>query len=165
MATNEEVRWHPPLKAPVIEIVDLLTDDESVEKGAKVNGHVKDSDASVVASGSESDEDSQFSLWEETLNTEEEEGTLHYGKTSGTLYLMSAIAKSRRRWRMYARRSPSLSQTPKARWRGTVFCGDSGDRSYLSEEAMHCFWHSTTILLGRRARRGVLPSLGLGNMS
>lgn len=82
MATDEEVNWHPPLKAPAVEIIDLLSDDESVSKGAEVNARTQDRDASGEESGSESDGDSQFSFWEEALNAEEEAGELYESKRS-----------------------------------------------------------------------------------
>ena len=80
MATDEEVKWHPPLKAPAVEIIDLLSDEESVSKGAEVNARTQDRDASGEESGSESDEDSQFSFWEEALNAEEEAGKFYESK-------------------------------------------------------------------------------------
>lgn len=132
MAAHDKVRWHPPLKAPAIEVIDLLSDSDSTdttpassEFKAKrdayttsskapratdeadrqwraplkapaiefkdsfsqnvLNGmgdvlaegeDVKARDASVIE-GSDSDEDSQWSLYEDALGEDEDEIALH----------------------------------------------------------------------------------------
>ena len=130
MAAHDKVRWHPPLKAPVIEVVDLLSDSDSndtplgtvehkgnrdaystvlraqetadgdVQRHASLKApavefddplsrdlsteisealahreHAKPRDASVEES--DSDEDSQWSLYEDALGGEEDETLLH----------------------------------------------------------------------------------------
>lgn len=132
MAAHDKRRWHPPLKAPAIEVIDLLsdsdstdtalatseikakrdacstssrapktTDDASIQWRATLkapaiefreplpqdvsNGmgevlasgeDVKARDASVIE-GSDSDDDSQWSLYEDALGEDEDEMTLH----------------------------------------------------------------------------------------
>ena len=132
MAAHDKVRWHPPLKAPAIEVIDLLSDSDSTDTAlatsdlnpkrdacstslrapkttndaniqwraplksratdfkdslshAVSNGmgevpasgeDVKARDASVIE-GSDSDEDSQWSLYEDALGEDEDEMTLH----------------------------------------------------------------------------------------
>ena len=130
MAAHDKVRWHPPVKAPVIEVVDLLSDSDSndtplgtvehkgnrdaystvvraqetadgdVQRHASLKApavefddplsrdlsteisevlvnreHAKPRDAS--AEESDSDEDSQWSLYEDALGGEEDETLLH----------------------------------------------------------------------------------------
>ena len=130
MAAHDQVRWHPPLKAPAVEIIDLLSDSESTDtllssgdnKGKhdaystvvgaqeKADGDVqwhaplktpaieiedltsrsistnlgevlvnnddaKARDASP--DGSDSDEDSQWSMYEDALDGDEDDVALH----------------------------------------------------------------------------------------
>ena len=72
-----DVQWHSPLKAPAIELDDTLSRDVSTSMGeVLVNGEdVKARDASVE--GSDSDEDSQWSLYEDALGGDEDEVALH----------------------------------------------------------------------------------------
>ena len=132
MAAHDKVRWHPPLKASAIEVIDLLSDSDSTDTApatsefkAKRDAYstssrapkttddadiqwraplkapaieFKDSppqdvsngmgdvlasgedvearDASVIE-GSDSDEDSQWSLYEDALGEDEDEVALH----------------------------------------------------------------------------------------
>ena len=93
MAAEEATRWHPPLKAPAVEIIDLLSDEEILNNGADVNGAAKERDASSVESEGESDEDSQFSFWEETLNADEEAGELFDSKDPELRHVVCVTAK------------------------------------------------------------------------
>jgi hypothetical protein len=93
MAAEEATRWHPPLKAPAVEIIDLLSDEETLNNGTDVNGATKERDASGVESEGESDEDSQFSFWEEALNAEEEAGEIFDSKDPEFRHLVCVIAE------------------------------------------------------------------------
>ncbi len=75
-----DVQWHSPLKAPAMELDHSLSRDVSTGMGeALVNGEdVKARDASVE--GSDSDEDSQWSLYEDALDGDEDEVALHGGR-------------------------------------------------------------------------------------
>lgn len=130
MAAHDKARWHPPLKAPAVEVIDLLSDSDSVDtslgtrerKGkhdaystvlraqetadggvhwrAPLKAPAIEFDSSlpqdvstgmgeVVVSGedaqprdalaeeSDSDEDSQWSLYEDALGGDEDEVALH----------------------------------------------------------------------------------------
>lgn len=77
MAEHGQARWHPPLKTPVLEIVDLLTDDEVVGEAVAVSQANDDRNASDE---SESDDDSQLSLYEDVLQLEDDEGLIHNGE-------------------------------------------------------------------------------------
>ena len=141
MAAHDRARWHPPLKAPAVEVVDLLSDSDSTDSAlptseSKVkrdaystfpraperidasdiqwraplkapaiefndslpldvssgmaevlmNGEdVKARDASVTE-GSDSDEDSQWSLYEDALGGDEDEVALHASMLSQKLH-------------------------------------------------------------------------------
>ncbi len=128
MAAHDRVRWHPPLKAPAIEVIDLLSDTDSIDTllssgdnkgkhdaystvvraqekadgdaqwhaplkspaiqvedlpsrsiptnlGEVLNDDAKARDASP--DGSDSDEDSQWSLYEDALDGDEDDIALH----------------------------------------------------------------------------------------
>ena len=130
MAALDKARWHPPLKAPAIEVIDLLSDSESIataegpsehkanldaysaviiaqdepEKDVqwreslkapaiglddsvsreaaaevvKVPGNREDATArDASAEGSDSDEDSQWSLYEDALGEDEDDVTIN----------------------------------------------------------------------------------------
>lgn len=138
MATQDKVRWHPPLKAPTIEVVDLLSDSDSTDTLRGTSDHKGPRDAynavlraqetpdgdvqwreplqapaieledslsrevstdsgEVVVNGedaeardapgeeSDSDEDSQWSLYDDALGEDEDEVTLHAADGSCTL--------------------------------------------------------------------------------
>lgn len=74
MMEQSQLQWHPPPKAPAIEIIDLLSDDDEIGKALKVSQIREDRDAS---DGSESDNDSQWSLYEDALQIEDDEGPAH----------------------------------------------------------------------------------------
>lgn len=132
MAAHDKVRWHPPLKAPAVEVIDLLSDSDSTDTALATNElkakpdacstssrapktaddadiqwrpplksraiefkdslsrdvssgmgevlasgeDVKARDASII-DGSDSDEDSQWSLYEDALGEDENELALH----------------------------------------------------------------------------------------
>jgi len=78
MEQNTLDRWHPPLKAPVVEIIDLLSDDESFGKALTDKNQIKECDASEEESDSDG---SQSSLWEDILNAEEDDEILHGSRT------------------------------------------------------------------------------------
>ena len=74
--TEKDVQWREPLKAPGIELDDSLSRDVSAEMG-KVPENGEDAKArDASAEGSDSDEDSQWSLYEDALGEDEEEVTL-----------------------------------------------------------------------------------------
>ena len=73
-------RWHSPLKAPIVEIIDLMSDEESCGKAPLTDkNQIKERDASEEESDSEG---SQSSLWEDILNAEEDDEILHGSRTS-----------------------------------------------------------------------------------
>lgn len=82
-------RWHAPLKAPAIEVIDLLSDDELIDQVLKDKGKLKERDASEDEVDSEG---SQSSLWEDVLNAKEEHGPLHGGMKAQPLDLLLAAA-------------------------------------------------------------------------
>ena len=75
--TEDGVQWREPLKAPAIELDDSVSRDASAEIGkVPENGEdVKARDASAEAS--DSDEDSQWSLYEDALGEDEDEVTVN----------------------------------------------------------------------------------------
>ena len=78
MAEHRQVRWHPPLRIPAIEIIDCLSDDDDeVGKALEVRQINEDRDASE---GSQSDNDSQWSLYEDALQREDDDALTHNGK-------------------------------------------------------------------------------------
>ncbi len=77
MADQGQVQWHRPSKTPVIEIIDLLSDDDEIGKALKVSQTLEDRDAPAE---SESDDDSQRSLYEDALQIADDEGPIHGGK-------------------------------------------------------------------------------------
>ena len=129
MAAHDKVRWHPPLKAPAIEIIDLLSDSDSTDTAPSTSDFKAKRDAystssrapkttddadiqwrsplkapaiefkdslpqdvsnamgEVLVSGedvkardastSDSDEDDQWSLYEDALDEDEDEVALH----------------------------------------------------------------------------------------
>lgn len=79
-ADGDDVQWHAPLKVPAIEFGNTLsreistgTDDEVLVNNG--NGDAKPRDASPE--GSDSDEGSQWSLYEDALGEDEDEVALH----------------------------------------------------------------------------------------
>ena len=142
MAAHDKARWHPPLKAPAIEVVDLLSDSDSVDtpQGTTEKGkhdaystvlrakETTDSDVrwrtplkapaiafddslsrdvstgigDILASGedskardastevSDSDDDSQLSLYEDALGEDDDEMALHSSERTPNLSLMPA---------------------------------------------------------------------------
>lgn len=133
MAAHDKARWHPPLKAPTIEVIDLLSDSDSTDTLHGLGDHKGPRDAyntvlkaqgtpdgdvqwrgslqapaieiddslsrdvstdmgEVVVNGedakardaleeeTDSDEDSQWSLYEDALGEDEDEVALHTGK-------------------------------------------------------------------------------------
>lgn len=77
MAEHGQARWHPPLKTPAVEIVDLLSGDEDVGEALAVSQTNDERDASDE---SESDDDSQLSLYEDVLQLKDDKGLIHDGK-------------------------------------------------------------------------------------
>lgn len=80
MAEEYGTRCHPPLKAPAIEIVDLLSEDDSVGKALEVPSTKENRDALGENNDSEGDsqwEDSQWSLYEDALEGKDDDGPLH----------------------------------------------------------------------------------------
>lgn len=59
MADAEDVQWHPPLKASVVEIIDLLSDDGSTGTASGTREHKK-ADASVKVKELMDDEDAAW---------------------------------------------------------------------------------------------------------
>lgn len=82
---DDDIQWRAPLKAPVIELDDPLPLDVSTGMGeVLVSGEdVKARDASVE--GSDSDEDSQWSLYEDALGGDEDEMVVRSGTNILTL--------------------------------------------------------------------------------
>ena len=88
MAEETKSLWQLPLKVPAVEIVDLLSDDsgEMVHQPL-LNEPAENRDAS--GTDSESSEDSQWSLYEDALLGEEEDGEV-YGSELSTSYMPHA---------------------------------------------------------------------------
>ena len=77
--TEKDVQWREPLKAPAIELGDSPSLDVSAEIG-KVPENGEDAKArDASAEGSDSDEDSQWSLYEDALDEDEDEVTVNAG--------------------------------------------------------------------------------------
>ena len=66
MAALDKARWHPPLKAPAIEVIDLLSDSESIATVEGPSEHKANLDAysTVIIAQDESEKDLQ---WRESL--------------------------------------------------------------------------------------------------
>ena len=75
--SEKGVQWREPLKAPAIELDDSVTREVSaeIEKVPENGEDVKARDTS--AEGSDSDEDSQWSLYEDALGEDEDEVTVN----------------------------------------------------------------------------------------
>lgn len=75
-----KLSWHTSLKAPVVEVVDLLSEDESILKPLNVPRSIEKRDASDAGNPSDAESqwsESQWSLYEDILQEEDEDGTLH----------------------------------------------------------------------------------------
>ncbi|CAF9914373.1 MAG: NAD-dependent histone deacetylase sir2 [Alectoria fallacina] len=147
MAAHDKVRWHPPLRAPAIEVVDLLSDSDSTDTALRAKEHNGEHDAystilsaqetadgdvqwcaplkapaiafddslsrdvprrmsevlvsaenakagDASAGGSDSDEDSQWSLYEDALGGDEDEVALH--SSDGSCSLEESLAFRKR---------------------------------------------------------------------
>lgn len=89
--TDSDVRWRAPLKAPAIEFDDSLSPDLSTGKG-EILASGEDSKArDASAEGSDSDDDSQWSLYEDALGEDEDETALHSSEITLNLGLLPAI--------------------------------------------------------------------------
>lgn len=139
MAAHDKGRWHPPLKAPAVEIVDLLSDSDSTDTPLRTSEHntkldaystisraqktadddaqwhaplqastiefdhsfsrdiskevseglANDDDAKArdaSSEGSDGDEDSQWSLYEDALGGDEDEDSLHSSTNTSVLH-------------------------------------------------------------------------------
>ena len=74
MAPDEGATWQSPLKAPAVEVIDLTSDDQSLDNAPEPDEATKHYDAST--GGSQSGEESENSLWEDILNENEDESSL-----------------------------------------------------------------------------------------
>ena len=75
--TETDVQWGEPLKAPAIELDEPVSREVSAEIG-KVPENGEDAKArDASAEGSGSDEDSQWSLYEDALGEDEDEVTIN----------------------------------------------------------------------------------------
>ena len=45
MAAHDKVRWHPPLKAPAVDIIDLLSDSDFNDTPPEISEHTEKHDA------------------------------------------------------------------------------------------------------------------------
>lgn len=90
---DSDVQWRAPLKAPAVEFDDSLSRDTSLGMGeALVSGEdSKARDAS--AESNDSDDDSQWSLYEDALGEDEDEAALHSSDGSCTLEEALAFRK------------------------------------------------------------------------
>ena len=92
MEEGEEQSWQASLKAPVIEVVDLLSDEEEAVKPLDLRASEETRDALGEDLESDEDsqsEDSQWSLYEELLQRDEEDNTLHESMAS---FLANSLA-------------------------------------------------------------------------
>ncbi|KAL9130311.1 MAG: hypothetical protein Q9175_007057 [Cornicularia normoerica] len=80
-----DVQWRAPLKVPAIEINDSLSRDVSMGKGEVLVNREDAKARDASAKASDSDEDSQWSLYEDALGGEEDEVALHASDGSCTL--------------------------------------------------------------------------------
>lgn len=53
MAAHDKVRWHPPLKAPAVEVFDLLSDSDSIVTPLESEEHVGKRDAYDIILGAQ----------------------------------------------------------------------------------------------------------------
>ena len=75
--SEKDVQWREPLKAPAIELDDPVSREVSAEIG-KVSEHGEDAKArDASAERSDSDEDSQWSLYEDALAEDEDDVTIN----------------------------------------------------------------------------------------
>ena len=89
MAEETKSLWQPPLKAPAIEIVDLLSDDSGEvlhQPLLKEPAEIRD----ASSTDSESSEDSQWSLYEDALLGEEEDGEVYGSESIDFPYVIHA---------------------------------------------------------------------------
>ena len=87
---KSRLSWHAPPKVPVIEVIDLDSDEDDTEKPLDVRTFEKSRDAFLEGSVGDEDtqsEDSQWSMLEDALQQGEEiEGALYdsmYGQSVG----------------------------------------------------------------------------------
>ena len=71
------MQWRAPLKVPAIEINDSLLRDVSTGKGEVLVNEEDAKARDALAKASDSDEDSQWSLYEDALGGDEDEVALH----------------------------------------------------------------------------------------
>ena len=57
MAAHDKVRWHPPLKAPAIDVVDLLSDSDSTDTPLRTSEHKGNHDAYSTVAAQETGDD------------------------------------------------------------------------------------------------------------
>lgn len=75
MAEDDKVQWHPPLKAPAVEIIDLSSSDESLPKTLSAENTKDNRDA--LNDESEDDDDDQWSMYEEALDGLDDGDNIH----------------------------------------------------------------------------------------
>ena len=66
MAAHDAVRWHPPLKAPAVEIIDLLSDSELIDTPPESGVHNERHDAYGTISRAQERGDGN-AQWRESL--------------------------------------------------------------------------------------------------
>ena len=91
-AQDGDAQWRAPLQAPAVALDDSIAPNVSTQLGeVRANGDfAKACDASVE--GSDSDEDSQWSLYEDALGQDEDEMAIHGSARFQSFYLSLAVA-------------------------------------------------------------------------
>lgn len=75
MADDDRIDWHVPLKAPAVEVVDLLS--ESKLNDDLVTVEKRDDEGDALEDEVEDDGDSQWSMYEDVLEIEQDGGIIY----------------------------------------------------------------------------------------
>ena len=68
MAAHDKVRWHPPLKAPAVDVIDLLSDSDSTDTPLESDEHKEKNDAYGTISRAQETGDDHIQ-WREPFKT------------------------------------------------------------------------------------------------
>lgn len=152
-----------PLKAPAVEIIDLLSEAESGEEIPCANG------CDAWESEEESDEDDQdedgLSIYEEALAAMDDEELADAGKSpflrgGGKSSWLTFSGRGLNSRRMHTRRVSRLPSKVTADRGRSIHQRDCGSANNNCQEIMHSFWHPIANLLGWRTRYFILPFAG-----
>ena len=156
-----------PLKAPAVEVVDLLSSDESAGDELDANDSRENAWEDVPEDESANDEDDILSFYEDALDAmdgEDENDSDSGGKKTTPFWLLLRLAhipanfSQRRRGSMHPRRIPCLPQKVTTDWARSIYKGNRRSSDDYREEIVHGIRDSTPCVFGRSTRYCLLPS-------